>query len=397
MQSAPKSVPGVASATVSSVRVLALLSVVATGCVTPYQAKGLTGGYEQVQINDRSYEVWFHGNGYTSSSYAEQGAMRRAAELTVGRAMAGFIVSQDRTDVRVSQWQQPLNCTTSGVGGTVNTSCSGGYTNQIAKPSAHMVIYMLTGPEAFESVSRGVTVFDAGRLLGEAPLIPTAPGTVTEAIVWPPLPAHGANQSPQSAELRSSARDPVLTTQQSWTPSEILRLSPQFNPKYNSSLNPKYNSSINPEYNSSLNPKYDSSLNPKYNSSINPEYNSSLNPKYNSTINPKYNPKLNPRLSPDLMHDLPRRVAYFLFDTDGEVFGLLALGSKDCLLFMDSDGDWKGYAASDEKDGFNLFRNNDDWWAYVRPGGATGVNVFDKTSGAWIAFGIAARPDLPSP
>ena len=48
-----------------------------SGCLTPYQRVGLTGGYDEVQLAENMYRVSFVGNGYTSSDRATNLCMPR--------------------------------------------------------------------------------------------------------------------------------------------------------------------------------------------------------------------------------------------------------------------------------------------------------------------------------
>lgn len=68
-----------------------LLGVVLSclGCATAYQPSGLTGGFDETRLNDRTVQVRFRGNGATSVSRAQTFVLRRGAELTLESAPAG--------------------------------------------------------------------------------------------------------------------------------------------------------------------------------------------------------------------------------------------------------------------------------------------------------------------
>lgn len=181
-----------------------VLVVFSLGCATGYHPLGFGGGYEERQINDRSFEVWFHGNGYTRSSAAQEGAMRRSAELTVSREMAGFVISLDMGEANVSTIHQPVNCTPNGMGGV---TCTGGDV-QISKPSAHMVIVLLTATEAKEAITRGAIVYDAGRLLGQGPRIQrTPPATPVTPLAIVPKPT---SEAPTCTDVLQAGRFVVV-------------------------------------------------------------------------------------------------------------------------------------------------------------------------------------------
>ena len=69
------------------------------GCATQYKADGLTGGYSQIQINEKTWQVSFRGNGYTSKNRAQKFAMRRAAEITIEQGFTHFIITQSSSQI----------------------------------------------------------------------------------------------------------------------------------------------------------------------------------------------------------------------------------------------------------------------------------------------------------
>jgi hypothetical protein len=89
--------------------------------------------------------------------------MRRAAELTVANGMDGFTI--------VEVGQPPISCATQGEGAARSTSCSPG-TGRLVPPASHILIYMLSSEEGLAAIRVGHTVYDAGRILGEAPRVP---------------------------------------------------------------------------------------------------------------------------------------------------------------------------------------------------------------------------------
>ena len=77
---------------------LLIFSLLLISCKTPYQKTGLTGGYEESQLSENIYRVYFRGNGYTSMERAADFALIRAAELTIDKGYKFFaIISNDET------------------------------------------------------------------------------------------------------------------------------------------------------------------------------------------------------------------------------------------------------------------------------------------------------------
>jgi len=143
---------------------LVILSATVAGCATGYHQHGLGGGYSETQLNERTFEVRFRGNGYTSPAAAQRGALHRAAELTEQMGYYGFYVVGQNTDVRTSSYTDPVNCTRYGN----STTCSGGDTTYIHKPDAALTITMVPLEEA-QQLPPGVLVYNARMLLAQMP------------------------------------------------------------------------------------------------------------------------------------------------------------------------------------------------------------------------------------
>ena len=65
---------------------VALLSA----CMTPYQPKGMTGGYTDQKLDEDTYLVSFQGNGNTPSGVVAKYFLYRCAELTLERGYVYF-------------------------------------------------------------------------------------------------------------------------------------------------------------------------------------------------------------------------------------------------------------------------------------------------------------------
>ncbi len=70
----------------ASTGLLALLSA----CMTPYQPKGMTGGYTDQKLDENTYLVSFQGNGNTPSGVVAKYFLYRCAELTLERGYVYF-------------------------------------------------------------------------------------------------------------------------------------------------------------------------------------------------------------------------------------------------------------------------------------------------------------------
>lgn len=137
-------------------------SLVFGGCATGYHQHGLSGGYSETRLNERTFEVRFRGNGYTSPAVAQRGALHRAAELTAQMGYYGFYVVGRNTDVRTTSYTDPVNCSSYGN----STTCNGGDTTYIHKPDAGMTITMVPLEEV-EQMPPSVVVYNAQMLLSQ--------------------------------------------------------------------------------------------------------------------------------------------------------------------------------------------------------------------------------------
>jgi hypothetical protein len=120
-------------------RWIGLVVLVVVGCATPYQSLGMRGGYSEIQLNQRAYEVNFAGNGYSSPGYVRTMATRRAAELTLAAGLTHFLVVDDAADVSFAT--MPVSC--------VNGTCSGG--QLVSKPGSRIRVVMLTPQQAAQA------------------------------------------------------------------------------------------------------------------------------------------------------------------------------------------------------------------------------------------------------
>jgi hypothetical protein len=143
-----------------SLAIAALLTV--GGCYTGYHPHNFSGGYSEMRISERAFEVHFAGNGYTSSGLARQYALRRAAELTAQMGYAGFWIAGENHEVSSSTYTTPINCTSSGS----STTCSGGDAIPTNKPSSTITVNMVTAAEARHPPA-GLVVYDARMLLSQ--------------------------------------------------------------------------------------------------------------------------------------------------------------------------------------------------------------------------------------
>ena len=120
-----------------------------TGCATSYQPKGMTGGFDEVQLSENVWRVSFKGNGYTSRDRTEQFAILRSAELTLMNGYKYFAFVDSRSNVDTSVLPGSTYSTTNMSGavygnymsGTASTVSWGG-PMVFSKPSAFNIVVM---------------------------------------------------------------------------------------------------------------------------------------------------------------------------------------------------------------------------------------------------------------
>jgi len=72
----------------------AAIMLALAGCATPYQKRGLSGGFTEYHLKDGIYVLQFSANGYTSSITAEKYFYRRAKELTAEKGFDDYRVTE---------------------------------------------------------------------------------------------------------------------------------------------------------------------------------------------------------------------------------------------------------------------------------------------------------------
>lgn len=114
-------------------KILGLLAlIILTGCATPYQETGSTGGFTDKQISRNEFIVAFSGNGYTSSQRAVDLCLLRCAEVALGNGFHYFILTAANAGYDTSTAVSVGNYFPTGYGGVGSFSA----TQTIPKPIA---------------------------------------------------------------------------------------------------------------------------------------------------------------------------------------------------------------------------------------------------------------------
>ncbi len=125
------------------------------GCSTGYHRQGFSGEYTDMCIQDDVYQVFFNGNGYTSSQKAADFALLRCAEITLEKSCKYFSVLNENSGSETSLYTTPATTYHSGsvnMYGNSNyasgsysgySQTTGGQTYSFSKPSTQYMIQML--------------------------------------------------------------------------------------------------------------------------------------------------------------------------------------------------------------------------------------------------------------
>lgn len=68
-------------------------------CSTPYQPKGMFGGYKSYKLENRDYKITFKGNQHTKAKTVFEYLLRRCAEVTIDEDCEYFVVYEDSSYV----------------------------------------------------------------------------------------------------------------------------------------------------------------------------------------------------------------------------------------------------------------------------------------------------------
>lgn len=117
-------------------------------CATSYQASGLTGGFEEIQLSPNVFQVRFQGNGYTQPERAADFALLRSAEVALENGFTHFAIVDSKDATKLSSYTTPHSSYTTGSAntygnttyGSATTTYQGGQTFIYQKPSTSNTI-----------------------------------------------------------------------------------------------------------------------------------------------------------------------------------------------------------------------------------------------------------------
>jgi hypothetical protein len=109
------------------------------GCATPYQPRGLAGGFSEIQLDQNTVRVFFRGNAKTPPDTIETYTLYRCAEVTLEKGFDYFIIVESGMDVQhgaivsPGSYQSTTNVTSMSPGYATGTT-TGTYTPSVVTP-----------------------------------------------------------------------------------------------------------------------------------------------------------------------------------------------------------------------------------------------------------------------
>lgn len=130
-----------------------VLVLLISGCATPYQPTGLTGGFTESQLDTNVFRVTVNGNGSTTPERAEEMALLRSAELTLQHGFTHFAIADGRSRSEVITIDTPAQAATTGTISTygnmsflnAKSRITGGDSFSVVKPSTSNTIVCFKG------------------------------------------------------------------------------------------------------------------------------------------------------------------------------------------------------------------------------------------------------------
>jgi len=142
---------------IGSFALMFFMILTVSGCATPYQAKGLTGGFTETRLSEDAYQVQFEGNGYTSQEKASRFILRRCAELSLEHGKRYFTVTSNESQ-----------------------SSSSGYDGMMfSSPSGKATMKILDSKEEMESAFDAVIVVEETNNIADGQLSQRARETLS--------------------------------------------------------------------------------------------------------------------------------------------------------------------------------------------------------------------------
>ena len=96
------------------ISLLLLLVLFLSGCATPYQKYGLSGGYSDTQLQKDVFRVGFNGNAYVSKGTVQNYLLRRCAEVTIENGYDYFVIFEEENYAAQSSYTTPTQTTYQG-------------------------------------------------------------------------------------------------------------------------------------------------------------------------------------------------------------------------------------------------------------------------------------------
>jgi hypothetical protein len=124
--------------------VLLVSMAILTACATPYQERGISGGYSDVKVGKNRYIVSFQGNGFTSAELSRKYVFKRAKELCKDEGYTDFETLDGQEGEINQKLSSSVHCSGTGNGSynnrTVTADCTESGGGNLAHPNNKILI-----------------------------------------------------------------------------------------------------------------------------------------------------------------------------------------------------------------------------------------------------------------
>lgn len=121
-----------------------LFAIALTGCSTPYQEMGFTGGVKAQQMTADTYRIVSRGNSYTGSTTIQDYTVLKAAETTKSVGGTHFLIISAADASRSGAIVSPGQAKTTFYGNTASTTYSPATVHNFIKPGQDTYIRVVT-------------------------------------------------------------------------------------------------------------------------------------------------------------------------------------------------------------------------------------------------------------
>lgn len=136
---------------------LLLAALCTTGCATPYQNSGLTGGFDETVLGDNVFQVSFKGNAFISASKVADYALLRSAEVALENGYHYFVIVDEDSYSASGTISAPTTTYAASYGKSATFNTYGGQVSSYSKASSvNTIVCFVEKPDGIAFDARQV-------------------------------------------------------------------------------------------------------------------------------------------------------------------------------------------------------------------------------------------------